>query len=99
MKKGSFKMALLVGALLQAGLTAAPVPSAAPRTTAQEGAKMKAESKTAAESPFYCNLAALDAEQRKQHREATQKLREAVREVRELQDGYAFRFAAETERI
>jgi len=60
---------------------------------------MKAESQAAAEQPFFCNLAAMDAGQRKHHRELSERLRQSVTEVRELGDGYAFRFAAETERI
>lgn len=85
-----FKVAALACVLLQAALTAAP---------AQEGAKMKAQSKAADERPFFCNLAALDAAQRKHHRELTARLRESVEEVRELTDGYGFRLAADTARL
>jgi len=60
---------------------------------------MNAKSQTANESPFFCNLSALTADQRKHHRELTQQLRESVKEVRELADGYEFRFPAETDHI
>ena len=57
-----------------------------------------AESKAAA-APFFCNVSALTADQRKHHHELTTRLRESVKEVRELGDGYSFRFAGETSEI
>jgi hypothetical protein len=60
---------------------------------------MKAQSKVADEQPFVCNLAALDAGQRKHHRELTARLRESVEAVRELADGYAFRLPADAAHI
>ena len=47
------------------------------------------------EQPFFCNLSALSADERKHHRELTTRLRESVKEVRELADGYGFRLATE----
>jgi hypothetical protein len=47
----------------------------------------------ASESPFACNRLALSPEQRKRHfEELGPKLRAMVAEVRELRDGYEFRF-------
>jgi hypothetical protein len=43
------------------------------------------------EVPVACNWAALTAEQRERQRSLYRRLREDVREVRELDDGYAFR--------
>ena len=57
---------------------------------------MNAKSQAATEQPFFCNLSAMDADQRKHHRELTERLRQSVKEVRELTDGYGFRFPAET---
>src|SRR5512138_3019837 len=91
-----FSIAALTCMLLQAGFAAAQAPTGRQRATGQEGTRMKAESKTATDSPFYCNLSALDAHQRKHHRELTAHLRESVEAVRELKDGYAFRLPAET---
>jgi hypothetical protein len=51
------------------------------------------------ESPFACNAAALNTEDRKRWLALLKKLAEEKQEVRELPDGYAFRFAAETSRI
>jgi hypothetical protein len=92
-------MALLACALLQAGFAAPQAPTGAQRPSAQEGARMNAERQTATEQPFFCNLSAMDADQRKHHRELTERLRESVKEVRELADGYGFRFAADTNSI
>jgi hypothetical protein len=94
-----FSLTLLACAPLQAGFAAGQVLNGAQTVTAQEGAKMRAETQTPAEQPFFCDLTALDASQRKHHRELTERLRESVKEVRELADGYAFRLAAETEQI
>ena len=60
---------------------------------------MKAESQAATDTGFYCDLTAMDAGQRKHHRELSARLRAAVKEVRELADGYGFRFAAEADNI
>ena len=47
------------------------------------------------ESPFVCNMAAMSPEQRARHRVLSQQLRGAVREVKELSDGYAAQFSME----
>jgi len=85
-----FKAVALACALLQAALITAP---------AQEGTRMKTQSQATIEQPFYCNLAALNAEQRKHHRDLTARLRESVAEVREMADGYGFRLPADTAHI
>jgi len=46
------------------------------------------------ESPIACNLAVMDADQRKRHRHIAGHLRSALQEIRELPDGYAFRLPA-----
>lgn len=92
-------MALLACALLQAVFAAGQTVNRAQPAIAQEGTKMKAENPSASEQPFFCDLTALDASQRKRHRELTERLRESVKEVREMADGYAFRLAADTDRI
>ncbi|HEV2666252.1 MAG TPA: hypothetical protein VG324_15140 [Blastocatellia bacterium] len=60
-----------------------------------EGRQIKA----AQESPFACNMLALDAEGRKRHKAVSERMRAAVKEVQELSDGYAFRFPAEQANI
>ncbi len=56
----------------------------------------RAEQKKATqESPFACNMLALDAEGRKRHKAVSERMRAAVKEVQDLPDGYAFRFPAE----
>ena len=47
------------------------------------------------ESPFACNLLALDAAGRRRHKAVSEQMHAAVKEVQELPDGYAFRFPAE----
>ena len=46
-----------------------------------------------AETPFACNLKAINVEQRKQYDRLSKALFGAVEERRELQDGFAFRLA------
>lgn len=63
-----------------------------------EGAVMngQAEQKKAEQKPvFACNMLALDATARKRHLEVAKQLRVATKEVRELPDGYAFRFTSD----
>jgi hypothetical protein len=47
------------------------------------------------ESPFICDLTAMDTEQRARHRVVAQHLHGAIQEARELPDGYALRFPGE----
>lgn len=53
------------------------------------------EKKPVNESPFACNILALDAEGRRRHKMVTEQMRAATKEVQALPDGYAFRFSAE----
>jgi len=55
--------------------------------------------KPAQESPFACNMLALDGEARKRHKAVSEQMRAAVKEVQPLPDGYAFRFPAEQSTI
>lgn len=48
---------------------------------------------------FACSLTALNAEQRKRHAELRKTLHEAVKEIQELPDGYAFRLPDDTKTI
>src|SRR5690349_6069975 len=48
--------------------------------------------------PFICDRTALDSDQRLRHQAVLQELRGAVRELRELTDGYAFRLPADPDR-
>jgi hypothetical protein len=57
------------------------------------------EKKAAQESPFACNMSALDAEGRKRHKVISERMRAAVKEAQDLPDGYAFRFPAEQDTI
>jgi hypothetical protein len=49
------------------------------------------------ESPFACDMTAIAAEQRAAHLATTNKLFGAVETVRELSNGYAFRFPNESD--
>ena len=57
------------------------------------------QKKAAQESPFACNMLALDAEGRKRHKVVSERMRAAVKDVQDLPDGYAFRFPAEESTI
>src|SRR5258706_9786145 len=47
------------------------------------------------ESPFACNMSALDAEGRQRHKVVMSHMKTATKEVKELSDGSGFRFQAE----
>ena len=51
------------------------------------------------DTPFICNLNALTIEQKDRYKELTENLRESRQSVKELSDGYAFRFKAESQMI
>lgn len=49
--------------------------------------------------PFICNINALSETQRTRYKELTAKLNDSRQSVKELGDGYAFRFKAEADLI
>jgi hypothetical protein len=57
------------------------------------------EKKPVKESPFACNMLALDAEGRRRHKTVTEQMRAVTKEVQALKDGYAFRFPADQSTI
>lgn len=91
-----FRVAMAIGWL--AALTLCAEPQGA--TFQQEKEKRMTASQTKKEeSPFVCNMLALNAEQRKRQSALVQKLRAAQTEIRELPDGYGFRFASDAAMI
>ena len=63
--------------------------------------KVQSSKRTAApeESPFACNMSALDAEGRRRHKVVMGEMKTAIKEVKELPDGYGLRFQTEHSRI
>lgn len=57
------------------------------------------QKKSVKESPFACNMLALDAEGRRRHKAVTKQMQASTKEVLALPDGYAFRFPAEQSTI
>jgi hypothetical protein len=51
------------------------------------------------DTPFVCNMNALNETQRERYKELTQNLNQSRQSVKELTDGYAFRFKAESQMI
>jgi hypothetical protein len=51
------------------------------------------------ESPFFCRLDALTAEERERHLALSKRLKESRQEVRELADGYAIRFPGDRKHL
>ena len=51
------------------------------------------------DTPFVCNIGALSEIQRVRRKELTRKVKDSRLSVRELKDGYAFRFKADSEMI
>jgi len=65
----------------------------------QDTAMKKTQNQAPKESPFACNVAGISAERRPRYMALAKKLVAAKQEVRELADGYAFRFSAEESTI
>jgi hypothetical protein len=59
-----------------------------------QSASGKMKKQTEKESPFTCNVSGLSADQRERWEALLTQLNDAKQEVRELPDGYAFRFPA-----
>lgn len=59
----------------------------------------QAKREQSSESPLVCDLDVFTAQERRRHEANGKKMQEALQEVRELSDGYAFRFPAHTEMI
>jgi hypothetical protein len=57
--------------------------------------KMTSESNQESEAPFACSLTALSAAEREHHKELGKELHAAVKEIRELRNGYGFRLSGE----
>lgn len=82
--------------LLTAGSIAKPQATGDTKTP-QSQAKVMTRTRDEAtrESPFACNVAGISAERRPRYVALAKKLVSSKQEVRELADGYAFRFSVE----
>jgi len=92
--------------LLTMILSAAALTGFAPagqKTTAksqpQSEKKMPDEKQKEAEIPFACSLTALTAAERAHHSDLSKELHRAVKDIRELDNGYAFQFSGEAKTI
>jgi hypothetical protein len=59
------------------------------------GKTMTSERNQESEAPFACSMTALSAAERKHHKELSAELHAAVKEIRELPNGYGFRLSGE----
>ncbi|MCI0489734.1 MAG: hypothetical protein L0229_24355 [Blastocatellia bacterium] len=62
----------------------------------QERQEEKMRNESESEPPLACVMSAMTDEQRRRQKALFERLRSSVQEVKELSDGYAFRFTAET---
>lgn len=105
MNKENALRILILPALLSLNLFttghAATLQSKAGTTTqeSKERAMTKTKDGAVHESPFACNVAGLNAQQRQRYGVLIERLGSSRQEVRELPDGYAFRFPAETSTV
>jgi hypothetical protein len=90
------KLMTLGGCLILLTAGSQPARRIASSPTKQKEAGEQVKGSQVRESPFACNVKALDRAQRQRWMELIQKLGAARQEVRELPDGYAFRFPADT---
>jgi hypothetical protein len=97
MEKAMYKRNALY--ILLGALSLSLLLLAAGSVEAQQQERSKMESGKTKESPFACNVSGLTAEQRQRWLGLIKKLGSSNQEVRELADGYAFRFAADSSTI
>ncbi len=88
----------LIGILSVFGLKTFSEATSYAADNGQQEAKSSA-SRAKDSQPFACSLTALTAEQRKRHAELAKTLKESVKEIQELPDGYAFRLPDDTKTI
>ena len=69
------------------------------KSQAQAEKKMSDEKQKEAEIPFACSLTALSAAERAHHSDLSKELHRAVKDIRELDNGYAFQFSGEAKTI
>jgi hypothetical protein len=93
-------LSLLSLSLFTTGPTAA-LQSKAGMTTpkSQDQAMKKMKDGAMKESPFACSVSGISAERRPRYMALVKKLDSTKQEVRELADGYAFRFSVEASTI
>jgi hypothetical protein len=102
MHKRNMVRTLMATSLLSLSLfttTALRSETGATTQNVQEKAMTKMKDGATKESPFACNVAGLNTEQRQRYTALIKKLSISKQEVRELPDGYAFRFSAESSTI
>ena len=79
--------------------TSLPISGNEPIARATMSDDQASKKKVEQESPFVCNMLALDAEGRRRHKVVAEQMQKAMKAVEELPDGYAFRFLAEQSTI
>jgi len=92
MKNGTLVRKAGVAAVAMLGAASAGTTGAAAMSQNHEGAKNGA---VVVEERYFCNVKALNADQRKRHEELTRKLLAKHREVVETEKGYEFQYAPE----
>jgi hypothetical protein len=69
---------------------------AAAGSKSQQSARGKMKKENAKQSPFTCNVGGMNASERERWQALLTKLNSAKQEVRELSDGYAFKFPSDS---
>ena len=92
-------MSLLNLSLFTTGPTAALQSKTGVTPESQDQAMKKMKDGATKESPFACNVAGISAERRPRYMALAKKLVSTKQEVRELTDGYAFRFSVDASTI
>ena len=63
------------------------------------GGRQEKKAAPAGAKPIACSLTAMTAEQRRRHTHLREQMQKGVKEIKELPDGYAFRFAADAKTV
>jgi hypothetical protein len=77
----------------------APLLAIAAAAAPQIEAKQPRPQENKKEIALACSLDALSTSEREQHRDLTKQMREAIREIKELPQGFAFRFEGDSEQV
>ena len=92
MKNGMLVRKAGVAAIAMLSAAGAGTAGASTRSQSQESAKNRA---VVVEERYFCNVKALNTDERKRHEELTRKLLAKHREVVETEKGYEFQYAPE----
>jgi hypothetical protein len=92
-------LTMIISAATLTGFASAEQKQKIAKSRPQAEKQMPDEKQKEAEIPFACSLTALTAAERAHHSDLSKELHSAVKDIRELDNGYAFQFSGEAKTI